>query len=59
MTGFTEPPNAFNLRYSLPDSSDGKGIDATLSAYADGKALPDPSSPPVGVHANVALARFS
>ncbi|GAA2966856.1 right-handed parallel beta-helix repeat-containing protein [Streptomyces enissocaesilis] len=37
----TKPANAINLRYSLPDSSDGKGIDATLSAYADGKALPD------------------
>ncbi|WP_333733718.1 carbohydrate-binding protein [Streptomyces sp. IBSBF 3010] len=37
----TEPANAINLRYSLPDSGDGKGIDATLSAYADGKALPD------------------
>ncbi|MDJ1645288.1 right-handed parallel beta-helix repeat-containing protein [Streptomyces pakalii] len=37
----TRPANAINLRYSLPDSSDGKGIDATLSAYADGTALPD------------------
>ncbi|MFE5793100.1 carbohydrate-binding protein [Streptomyces sp. NPDC056503] len=37
----TKPANAVNLRYSLPDSSDGKGIDATLSAYADGTALPD------------------
>ncbi|MGW0719243.1 carbohydrate-binding protein [Streptomyces sp. NPDC002778] len=37
----TKPANAINLRYSLPDSSDGKGIDATLSAYADGQALPD------------------
>ncbi|MFJ3582098.1 carbohydrate-binding protein [Streptomyces sp. NPDC090127] len=37
----TKPANAVNLRYSLPDSSDGRGIDATLSAYADGKALPD------------------
>ncbi|MFJ3091024.1 carbohydrate-binding protein [Streptomyces sp. NPDC086838] len=37
----TKPANAINLRYSLPDSNDGKGIDATLSAYADGKALPD------------------
>ncbi|MCX5415427.1 right-handed parallel beta-helix repeat-containing protein [Streptomyces sp. NBC_00059] len=38
----TEPANAINLRYSLPDSSDGgRGIDATLSAYADGQALND------------------
>lgn len=37
----TEPADAINLRYSLPDSSDGKGIDATLSVYADGEALPD------------------
>ncbi|MEU3512489.1 carbohydrate-binding protein [Streptomyces longwoodensis] len=37
----TKAANAITLRYSLPDSSDGRGIDATLSAYADGKALPD------------------
>ncbi|MFE7385758.1 carbohydrate-binding protein [Streptomyces zhihengii] len=37
----TKPANAINLRYSLPDSSDGKGINATLSAYAGGTALPD------------------
>ncbi|WP_327237817.1 carbohydrate-binding protein [Streptomyces sp. NBC_01317] len=37
----TKPANAVNLRYSLPDSGDGRGIDATLSAYADGTALPD------------------
>ncbi|MER5866165.1 CBM35 domain-containing protein [Kitasatospora sp. NPDC002040] len=37
----TRPANALNLRYSLPDSSDGKGTDATLSAYANGQALPD------------------
>ncbi|MFH8712911.1 glycosyl hydrolase family 28-related protein [Streptomyces zaomyceticus] len=37
----TKPANAINLRHSLPDSGDGKGIDATLSAYADGTALPD------------------
>ncbi|WP_446037980.1 carbohydrate-binding protein [Streptomyces sp. SID1121] len=37
----TKPANAINLRYSLPDSGDGRGIDATLSAYADGAALPD------------------
>ncbi|WP_282203867.1 carbohydrate-binding protein [Kitasatospora fiedleri] len=37
----TAPANAVNLRYSLPDSADGKGLDATLSVYADGQALPD------------------
>ncbi|GAA2985677.1 carbohydrate-binding protein [Streptomyces fulvorobeus] len=37
----TKPANAINLRYSLPDSSDGRGIDASLSVYADGQALPD------------------
>ncbi|MFJ2647931.1 carbohydrate-binding protein [Streptomyces sp. NPDC087420] len=37
----TKPANAINLRYSLPNSGDGRGIDATLSAYADGTALPD------------------
>ncbi|GAA2311187.1 right-handed parallel beta-helix repeat-containing protein [Streptomyces kunmingensis] len=37
----TKAANAVNLRYSLPDSGDGKGLDATLSAYADGRALPD------------------
>ncbi|MGW5640239.1 right-handed parallel beta-helix repeat-containing protein [Streptomyces sp. NPDC003832] len=37
----TQPANAINLRYSLPDSSDGRGIDATLSAYANGQALTD------------------
>ncbi|GLW52111.1 carbohydrate-binding protein [Kitasatospora phosalacinea] len=37
----TAPADAVNLRYSLPDSADGKGLDATLSAYADGQALPD------------------
>ncbi|MFI0237848.1 right-handed parallel beta-helix repeat-containing protein [Streptomyces sp. NPDC016845] len=37
----TKAADAINLRYSLPDSSDGTGIDASLSAYADGTALPD------------------
>ncbi|MGW4803265.1 carbohydrate-binding protein [Kitasatospora sp. NPDC004272] len=37
----TAPANAINLRYALPDSADGKGLDATLSVYADGQALPD------------------
>lgn len=37
----TAPANALNLRYSLPDSADGKGQDATLSVYADGKELTD------------------
>ncbi|MFG2824908.1 carbohydrate-binding protein [Kitasatospora sp. NPDC048365] len=37
----TKAANAVNLRYSLPDSADGKGADATLSAYANGQALPD------------------
>ncbi|GAA3310118.1 hypothetical protein GCM10020295_76340 [Streptomyces cinereospinus] len=29
--------NAVNVRYSVPDSADGKGIDATLGAYVDGQ----------------------
>lgn len=29
--------NAVNVRYSVPDSADGKGIDATLGAYVDGR----------------------
>ncbi|WP_394840187.1 discoidin domain-containing protein [Pendulispora rubella] len=37
----TEPANAIAVRYSLPDSSDGSGIDATLSLYADGTKLRD------------------
>ncbi len=37
----TKAANAVNLRYSLPDSADGRGIDASLSVYADGRALPD------------------
>ncbi|WNE95353.1 glycosyl hydrolase family 28-related protein [Streptomyces luomodiensis] len=35
----TADTNAINLRYSIPDSSDGKGQDTTLSVYADGKEL--------------------
>ncbi|MFJ6615343.1 glycosyl hydrolase family 28-related protein [Streptomyces sp. NPDC091289] len=37
----TEPANAINLRYALPDSSDGRGIDASLSLYTDGTELTD------------------
>lgn len=37
----TEPANALVLRYSMPDSSNGAGIDATLSMYVDGKAYTD------------------
>ncbi|MFG1807425.1 discoidin domain-containing protein [Streptomyces sp. NPDC049040] len=29
--------DAVNVRYSVPDSADGKGIDATLGAYVDGR----------------------
>lgn len=32
----TEPANALVLRYSMPDSDDGIGTDATLSFYLDG-----------------------
>ncbi|MFI7387354.1 right-handed parallel beta-helix repeat-containing protein [Streptomyces sp. NPDC049813] len=37
----TKAANAVNLRYSLPDSADGTGLDATLGLYADGQPLPD------------------
>ncbi|MEV1021279.1 glycosyl hydrolase family 28-related protein [Streptomyces sp. NPDC050264] len=37
----TQAANALNLRYSIPDSADGRGQDATLSVYADGTALTD------------------
>jgi len=37
----TEPANALAFRYSLPDSSDGSGIDATLGVYADGNKIRD------------------
>ncbi len=33
----TKAANAVNVRYSVPDSADGKGIDATLGAYVDGR----------------------
>ncbi|MFI7234878.1 carbohydrate-binding protein [Streptomyces cyaneofuscatus] len=36
----TAPANSLVLRYSLPDSADGKGTSATLSLSADGQALP-------------------
>ena len=32
----TQPANAFVLRYCIPDSQDGAGIQADLSMYADG-----------------------
>ncbi len=32
----TQPANALNLRYSIPDSSSGGGINATLSIYING-----------------------
>lgn len=32
----TQPENALNLRYSIPDSSSGGGINATLSSYING-----------------------
>ena len=34
-----KPANAMVVRYSLPDSEDGKGIDSTLSLYRNGKLL--------------------
>ncbi|MFD6419341.1 glycosyl hydrolase family 28-related protein [Streptomyces sp. NPDC060194] len=37
----TKPADAINLRYSIPDSADGRGTDATLSAYVDGQQLTD------------------
>ncbi|MFJ4830799.1 carbohydrate-binding protein [Streptomyces sp. NPDC088747] len=37
----TKPANAINLRYSLPDSSDGRGVDASLSVYTGGNELTD------------------
>src|SRR4051794_20977331 len=33
------PANAMVVRYCLPDSEDGKGIDSTLSLYRNGKLL--------------------
>ncbi|MBB5869297.1 hypothetical protein F4553_002676 [Allocatelliglobosispora scoriae] len=34
------PANAMTVRYSIPDSPDGKGLDATLSVLVDGTAAP-------------------
>ena len=38
---FTMPvkSNSFNVRYSLPDSADGKGLDATMDLYVADKKL--------------------
>lgn len=35
----TEPANALNLRYSIPDSVDGQGLDATLGIYVGEKRI--------------------
>ncbi len=32
-----EPANALTIRYCIPDSPDGQGMDATLNLYIDGK----------------------
>ncbi|MBC9715044.1 carbohydrate-binding protein [Streptomyces sp. TRM66268-LWL] len=37
----TKPASALTLRYSIPDSTDGAGIDRSLSLYADGTHLRD------------------
>jgi hypothetical protein len=37
----TQPANSLVLRYSLPDSADGKGIDAPLSLYVNGQKSKD------------------
>ncbi|MEK8169382.1 hypothetical protein NKH77_05020 [Streptomyces sp. M19] len=37
----TEPANALTLRYSIPDSASGTGIQAPLSVYADGEHISD------------------
>ena len=37
----TEPANSLVLRYSMPDSADGTGIDATLSLYVNGTKKED------------------
>lgn len=37
----TKPANAFVVRYSMPDSSDGTGISANLSLYVDGNDSQD------------------
>ncbi len=36
-----KPANAMVLRYSMPDSADGKGIDASLSLYVNGNKSKD------------------
>lgn len=35
----TKPANALNLRFSIPDSADGQGRDATLGVYVKGKRI--------------------
>ncbi|MFD3538971.1 discoidin domain-containing protein [Streptomyces sp. NPDC058662] len=35
----TEPANAMSLRYSLPDTADGRGRDATVDVRADGQSI--------------------
>lgn len=35
----TKAANALNLRYSIPDSADGAGLDATLGVYVDGQRI--------------------
>ncbi len=35
----TKPANAMSLRYSIPDSADGKGRDASLDVQADGTSV--------------------
>ncbi|WP_026925428.1 carbohydrate-binding protein [Glycomyces arizonensis] len=37
----TEPANALVLRYSIPDSADGTGLNAPIDVYADGAKLTD------------------
>ncbi len=37
----TKPANSLALRYNMPDSADGKGIEASLSMYIDGKEAKD------------------
>ncbi len=37
----TKPANSIVVRYSIPDSKDGKGLTAPLSLYIDGQKQPD------------------
>ncbi len=37
----TKPANAFVVRYNMPDSADGAGVDANLSLYVNGKDSQD------------------